>query len=139
MGYSRSMSAENLELVHELYSRLEKGDFAMGEFFDPQVELIRIGADAVGAAGTWRGLDEMWKTMVEWLQAWEDLRVEAERCIDVDDRVLVLERQTARGKRSGLPYDRETGQLFTIRHRKIVRWESYWERDEALAAAGVPA
>lgn len=70
-------------------------------------------------------------------QAWEDFRVKAARYVDVDDRVLVVDRQTARGRRSGLQYDREIGHLFTIRDQKITRWENYWEANDALKAAGV--
>jgi len=42
-----------------------------------------------------------------------DLRIEAERIIDLGgDRVLVLSRQTARGKPSGVPIDHEFGAAF---------------------------
>jgi ketosteroid isomerase-like protein len=129
------MSEADLELIRELHGRWEQGDFATAAFFDPRVEFVRIGG--AGVAGEWRGIDQMSGAIAEWLQAWEDFRVEARRYIGAGDRVLVIQRQTARGRRSGLEYDHEIGHLFTIRAGKIVRWESYWETGEALEAAGL--
>ena len=76
--------------------------------------------------------------MREYLGAMSDLRIEAERIIDVSEsRVLVLSRHTARGKQSGVPIEHEIGDLFTLRDGKIVRYHSYWNRAEALEAAGL--
>jgi len=50
---------------------------------------------------------------------------------------LVLSRQTARGKTSGLPFDREFGDLFTFSDGKILRYASYWDRADALEATGL--
>jgi ketosteroid isomerase-like protein len=72
---------------------------------------------------------------IEYLNVWDDYRFEVERMIDLGDRVLVLERQTARGKRSGALISQDVGTLLTLRDGKIVRWEYYWERAEALEAA----
>ena len=130
------MSQENVAFVQELHERWERGDFATAECFDPAVEFVRIGT-WVGE-GVWRGVDEMWGAIAGFLRAWEGFRVEARRYIDVDaERVLVLEHQTAKGRRSGLDFDREVGQLFTIRDRRIVRWQNYWDTDEALEAVGL--
>ena len=79
----------------------------------------------------------MWKAAVAYLDAWEELRNEAERFIDLGDRVLVLDRQTGRGRRSGAVLDHELAQVFTVRGEAIVRWQSYWHRSEALEAVGL--
>jgi ketosteroid isomerase-like protein len=57
--------------------------------------------------------------------------------IGLGDRVLVLETQTARGRRSGAVISQEVGALLTLRGGRIVRWEYYWERSDALEAAGI--
>ena len=88
--------------------------------------------------GRWLGLDELSTALREYLRAFSDLRIEAERIIDLSgDRVLVLSRQTARGKQSGVPIEHELGDLFTLRDGKIVRYDSYWNRADALEAAGL--
>ncbi len=88
--------------------------------------------------GRWVGLDEFWKAVREYLQPLSDLRIEAERIIDLSgDRVLVLSRQTVRGKQSGVPMETELADLFTLRDGKIVRYDSYWNRADALEAVGL--
>ena len=110
----------------------------LGGLFDPDVEYSRIGAETPDMEGRWLGLDELWTAMLEYLRAFSDLRIEAERFIDLGgDRVLVLSRHTARGKQSGVPIEGEIGDLFTLRDGKIVRYYSYWNRAVALEAAGL--
>ena len=76
--------------------------------------------------------------MRDYLRAFSDLRIETERIIDLSgNRVLVLSRHTARGAQSGVPIEHEIGDLFTLHDGKIVRFDSYWDRAEALETAGV--
>jgi ketosteroid isomerase-like protein len=132
------MSQENVEILRRLYERWASGDFTPTDPFDPDVEHSRIGAQTPDLEGRWVGLDEFGTAFREYLEALSDLRTEAERIIDLsDDRVLVLSRQTARGKQSGVPIDHELGDLFTLRDGKIVRFYSYWNRVDALEAAGL--
>ena len=131
------MSQENVEILRRLYERWATGDFP-AEFFDPEVEHSRIGAQTPDMEGRWHGLDEFSTAVREYLQSLSDLRIEAERIIDLgQDRVLVLSRHTARGKQSGVPIEHELGDLFTLRDGKIVRYCSYWNRAVALEAAGL--
>jgi ketosteroid isomerase-like protein len=57
--------------------------------------------------------------------------------MDLGDRVLVLARQTGRGRRSGIVTERELAYLCTVRNGKIARFEAYWDRSDALRAAGL--
>src|SRR6187200_1363769 len=131
------MSQENVEILRRLYEHWATGDFP-ADFFDPDVEHSRVGAQTPDMEGRWFGLDEFLTAFREYLQALSDLRIEAERIIDLSgDRVLVLSRQTALGKQSGVPIESELGDLFTLRDGKIVRYYSYWNRADALEAAGL--
>ena len=131
------MSQENVEILRRLYEQWARGDLSAG-CFDPDIEYSRIGAGTTDMEGRWLGLDELSVAMRAYLGVFSDLRIEAERIIDLsEDRVLVLTRHTARGKQSGVPIDHELGDLFTLRDGKIVRWEAYWNRSEALEAAGL--
>jgi hypothetical protein len=81
----------------------------------------------------------MWAAIVEWLRSWEGVRVEAERIVDLGDKVLVLARQSGQGKRSGVPMNVESSDIFTVRGGRIVRWELYVDRAEGhepLASRG---
>ena len=95
-----AVGQDNVELLRTLYQRWESGDLVTVDAFHPQVEFVRIGSEYPGLAGRWRGRDEMWAAIVEWLRSWEHLRVEAERFYELDDRVLVLSREIARGKQT---------------------------------------
>lgn len=41
---------------------------------------------------------------------------------------------SAQARRTGITFNRETGQLFTVRGGRIVRYEDYGSLDEALQA-----
>ncbi len=132
------MSEENVEVVRRLYARWEGGDLRTGDFFDPEVEHSRIGSELPGINGDWQGIEEFGVALSDYIDALADLHLEAERIIDLGgDRVLVLSRQTARGKTSGLPWEHELGDLFTLRDGKILRYVSYWDPADALEAAGL--
>jgi ketosteroid isomerase-like protein len=132
------MPEDNAEIVRRLYAHWEQGDFRTPEFFDDEVESVRTGSGLLGIDGEWRSADALAAETVSYVAALDDLRIVAERITDLgDDRVLVLSRHTAKGKTSGLPYDHELGDLFTLRDGKIVRFVSYWDRAEALEAAGL--
>jgi ketosteroid isomerase-like protein len=131
------MSQANLEVIRAMYEHWARGDFP-ASFIDSDVEHSRIGAQTPDMEGEWRGVEGLSRAMVEYLHAFSDLRIEAEEIIDLDDnRVLVLSRHTARGKLSGAPIDHELGDLFTLRAGKVVRYDSYWDRAEAMKAVGL--
>ena len=126
------MSQENVEVIHALYEHWARGDFP-ASFMDPDVVHSRIGAQTPDMEGEWRGLDAFSHAFAEYLHPFSNLRIEAEEIIDLDDdRVLVLSRHTAEGKLSGAPIEHEMGDLFTLRAGKVVRYDSYWERAEAM-------
>ena len=131
------MSEENVETVRRLYGLWANGDLS-ADHFDPEVEYSRIGAGTPDMEGRWLGLDDLSTAMLDYLRAFSDLRIEPERIIDLGgDRVLVLSRQTASGKQSGVPIEHEFGDVFTLRDGRVVRLESYWNRADALEAAGL--
>jgi ketosteroid isomerase-like protein len=131
------MTQENVEVIRAIFERWARGDFSES-FLDSEIQHSRIGADTPDMEGEWRGAEDVSRAMADYLRPFSDLRIEAESIIDIDDdRVLVLSRQTARGKLSGAPIDHELGDLFTLRAGKVVRYDSYWDRAEAIKAAGL--
>ena len=75
------------------------------------------------------------------LSGWEEVRVKADeyRALD-DERVLVLDHRTGRGRASGLEIGkiRSTGAtLFHARDGKVIKLVLYWNRDRALADLGL--
>ena len=83
----------------------------------------------------------MWEAWHDFLNVWEDWRVDADEYRELDgERVLVLEYRRARAKGSGLRIGqmaRETpskgASLFHVRDGKVTRFVTYFERERALA------
>jgi ketosteroid isomerase-like protein len=131
------MSEENVEILRRMYEDWARGDLS-ADCFASEVEYSRIGAETPDMEGRWFGLDQLRTAMLEYIGSFSDLRIEAQRIIDLDEnRVLVLSRQTATGKQSGVPIDHEFADLYTLRDGKVTCFHSYWNRAEALRAAGL--
>lgn len=132
------MSAANVDLVRSIYEAWERGNFTSSDWADGEIEFV-IADGAEPASYT--GLAAMAGAWREVLAAWEGLRVEAEEYRELDDeRVLVLNRNTGRGKTSGLELGRmhtRGANVFVIRLGKVTRLVAYWNRERALADLGL--
>ncbi len=135
------MSQENVEIVRQLYEAWARGDFwAHPEAFASDVRSARVmgaGTEGAGLSGEWEGIDGLISNTRLWLEAWNDLRVEAEEFLDVGDKVVVFTRQTGAAKASGIPLDREFADVWEIRDDRVVDVRFYWKRSDALKAAGL--
>jgi ketosteroid isomerase-like protein len=132
------MSQKNVEFVRQGFERTARGDWAIADRFDPQVEFVLVGGKGLGLTEEGRGIDELMGVLLEFMSEFEDYRVEGEQFIALDnDRVFVLGRDRGVGRASGAPFEHENGQVFTLRDGCVVRWEVYWNRDEARKAAGL--
>jgi ketosteroid isomerase-like protein len=130
--------SENLDLVRSIYADWERGDYTSADWADPDVEFAWADGPEPGSR---TGLPDMAEGWGQWLAAWDDFRSEAEGYHEIDDeRVLVLGRNTARGKTSGLDLrQRPTKQaaLFHVRDGKVTRLVLYWDRARAFADLGL--
>jgi ketosteroid isomerase-like protein len=76
--------------------------------------------------------------LMQWLDAWEYWRVEPESLLDAGDKVVVLTRSTGKGRTSGVELESlESAHLVTVEDGRIVRVQGFYDRDAALAAAGL--
>jgi len=82
-----------------------------------------------GPAGLKRWIDSI-------REIWDEWRMEQERFIAAGDRVVVLIRVVARGHLSGVALDRETAHIWSVAEGRVTRCEVYFDRSEALDAAG---
>jgi ketosteroid isomerase-like protein len=127
------MSA-NRDLVRSIYSAWERGDFSRADWAHPEIEFVLPDWPE---AGTWSGLMGMataWRGMSS---AWEDYRVVADECHELDDgRVLVINHGSGRG-RITTPLTEPGATLFQVQGGKVTRLVSYWGCDRAFADLGL--
>ena len=132
------MPQENVEIVRRLTEALNARDLDTYyvEFFDPEVEWQTAAEDP--DAATHRGRHAYQRYLEQWIESFDGLHADVEEYIDAgDDRVFTWSRFTGRGQASGAPADWFLAVIFTIRDSKVVRGAEYFDRDEALEAAGL--
>ena len=129
----------NLDLVRSIYADWQRGDFGSVAWADPEIEFVRVGGLLGRESRT--GLAGMAEGSRDFLYAWEDVRAEATEFRELDDeRVLVLDHLSGRGKTSGLDVGQVTtsaASLFHIRDGKVTPLISYMDRADALADLGL--
>jgi ketosteroid isomerase-like protein len=86
---------------------------------------------------TYEGIEGARQFMADWLEAWEDWRLELEQLLDAGDHVVAFVRQRGRSKATGLSVDMHFAQVWTFRDGAQVRMRMYSDRAEALEAAGL--
>jgi len=85
----------------------------------------------------YRGVDRVVEFVERQAETWESVGLEALEIRDVDDYVIVKFRLSAIGRASGIPVDRVTWNVYTLRGRKIAAGQSYLTENEALKAVGL--
>jgi ketosteroid isomerase-like protein len=132
--------SEHLDLARSLYADLERGDIDRAfqnapEWARPEFELVIADGPT---AGSFRGADEAAKSVYGMLGAWEEFRLEAEEYRELDDeRVLVLDHRSGRGKGSGVEIRTNAAGVVQFRDGTVTRLVLYWDRDRAFADLGL--
>jgi ketosteroid isomerase-like protein len=128
---------EDLRTLRGVYDHWARGEFWDVSVYDPQIEFV-LGP-SLPEPGTYHGYEGMERGFRRsWLDSWNDLRFEAEEfMVAGEGRILVLYRQTAVGKTSGVEAELHGGHVWTMRDGKAVRLEVHAHRHEALEAVGL--
>jgi ketosteroid isomerase-like protein len=73
----------------------------------------------------------------DWLEMFDDSRIEVEEFIDAGDRVVVMQHGSGKSKRTGIPVDMRYAVVYTVQDGEIVRGREYATRAEALKSVGL--
>ena len=135
----RPSSRERVELVESAFDAWNRGDIdGFADHVAEDVAWLEVSGRPEGSADTERyGRDRMRESLRSLFDAWESYHLEAERIHDLGDRVVVIARETARGRASGLEVDGRWGYVLTVADGLIVRVEAYRDADHALEVAGL--
>ena len=129
------MSPDNVDLVrrgiedvHVFWALLDEQvicDTRNFPAFSADANGVYVGREAVIAANR-----HYWGT-------WEDYRLEADELIASGSSVVLVVREQGRGKASGARVERKWAQVWTFRRGRIIRWELFSDKADALEAAGL--
>jgi ketosteroid isomerase-like protein len=138
------MARENLEIVRTLYELIssprgtgpEAVDSVLGEYASDEFEL-RLPPDYPEGQQVHRGHEGMNQIVAVLQETWSEWRFVPERFAEADDQVVVFARLFAVGQGSGVPIERETNHVWTIRNGRATSMFVYRDRSEALGAVGL--
>jgi ketosteroid isomerase-like protein len=133
------VSLENVEAVRRGYEAFNRGDISAAlEELDPDVEWKTYLVPGPGG-GTYRGHDGVRELWSDARNIFGEFRNDPERIIDAGDRVVAFITVRGVGKTSGVAVKALIAHVFTLRDGKVLRVQSFEDRDEALKAAGLEA
>jgi uncharacterized protein len=129
------MPDENVKFVLDGYARFNAGEKAAELwFFAPDAEYHAAREDPDAAVH--RGIDAVRRQYARWVDAYPDLTVEPLEAKGNGDKVFLWVRFSGHGEESGAPVEMELAHVITMRDGRAARIEEYFDRAEALEAAG---
>jgi len=134
MEASSDIRQRNIELTRRGFDAYNSGDYeSVSALLRPDVEL---GADhELLNSGTFTGHEGFMQWSAEWLEAWEEFRVDANAVETIGDHfVLVDSHQVARGVGSGIDVEMDVFWAFETEGGKLRRMHLYASRARALEA-----
>jgi ketosteroid isomerase-like protein len=130
------MSQEKVKFVLDGYARFNAGERVPELwFFTPDAEYHAAREDPDAAVH--RGIDAVRRQYARWVDAYPDLTVEPLEAKGSGDKVFLWVRFSGHGEGSGVVVEMEIAHVLTMRDGKAARIAEYFDRAEALEAAGL--
>jgi uncharacterized protein len=128
------MESSDVQLVRKAFEAFARGDTEGAlELCDPEI----VVRDPGRTGNTMLGLEGLRAFWDEWLENWQEYRVEPQEFIESGGEVVVHTRQTGLGKLSGIEISQDLFQVFRVRDGRIVEYRLYGARAAALESAGI--
>ncbi len=129
------MSEENVAIVRKIYDAYLSGNYdAAFAAIDPKVE---FDGSARPEGNVYYGHHGVAEALRTWSGTWEVWRLEVENIFDAGDKVVAVERQSGRGRGSGVPLVQHTATVFSFRDGKVVRMKWFSTPEAGRRAAGL--
>jgi hypothetical protein len=139
------VSQENLELAEQAIATINeayaKDDIApwrelVETTFDPEV-VLESGSTAF-TEGEWRGMEGAIGFVANQMEVLKEMWMRLDEFIDVDeDRFIVAITFGGQARHTAIPVELHPFHVLTLRNGKLLRWQVFQTRDEALEAAGL--
>jgi ketosteroid isomerase-like protein len=132
--YCEAMSQQNVEIVLGMVHDWANGKRELARAaFDSHVVAIFPFIDG----RVTHGIAEMERSLESWRRTWADWQIELGESIDAGDHVVVEFVQRGSGRESGVEVELVNGAVVSLRNGKIIRYEVFETKREALEAAGL--
>jgi ketosteroid isomerase-like protein len=129
------MSQENVEIVRRIYDGYLSGDYdAAFAAIDPAVE---FDGTARPEGNVYHGHEGLAEALRTWTGTWEVWRLEVVEIIDAGDKAVAVERQSGRGRGSGVPLVQLTSTVFEFDGGKVTRMAWFTTPEAGRRAAGL--
>jgi ketosteroid isomerase-like protein len=130
------MSQENVKIVRRSVAAFNEGGIeAVAEFAHPEIEFQEPPSQPAPRVG--RGLQETRDTFESFDEAWQEHQSEIKEIRELpEDEVLLSTVEHFRG-RDGMELDAGCWTIYTFREGKIIKLRPFWDRGQALEAAGL--
>ena len=134
------MSQENVELVRRGINAINRGGLPaaldlLDRICDPEAEMRAVGR-LPDMGRVLRGPEAIKSYFTELYETF-DWQIEADEFIDAGEAVIVVARQTGRGRESGAEITDPIVLVYGIRDGKMTSLDAYRTKGEALEAAGL--
>jgi ketosteroid isomerase-like protein len=128
------VAAGNAAIVREGFEAFGRRDIeAVLARFDPEIEIHNPDV----TAEVYCGHDGYRRFLGDWLEGWDEFKVEPIEFIESGDWVVVPCRLFARGRGSGLELVDQSAQMFRFRDDKIVEYWLFGDPEEAFRVSGI--
>ena len=135
--YARAMSQERVEVrneaVRRFFAAFEDEDDAFRAALHPEIEWYPIEENRTPT----RGIDAALWNRNQWLDTWDEHRLDVEEVIEDGDDVVACVHIKARGRGSGVAADVRFFAQFRVRGGKVVYIYDHDDRAAAIEAAGL--
>ena len=133
------MSEQNVKIARTAFEALARGDFeSFYSALDDGVEWVNPSYAVEG--GTRHGTAAFRGALDQMQASFEGIRLEIDEIVEAGEAsVVVSGHWTGEGAVSGVRLETPFSSLLTLRNGKVIRYEWFREKAEALEAAGLAA
>jgi ketosteroid isomerase-like protein len=130
------MSQDNVEILKHSFEEAPENPEPFFAIFDENVEWdMSVGPFPIQKKVY--GPEAVREFFRTWAGTFDDWGFEAEEIIDAGSSVFVCLHQWGRGKGSGIPVENRFFTVWTFERDRVIRYQGFGSRTEALDAAGL--
>jgi ketosteroid isomerase-like protein len=127
------VSAENTELVREMYAAWDRGDMqAVIDGCDPEVIIVQ--PPEIPDSKSYRGHAGVVEALEDWPSQWDQFEARLGEVIELDERHVISQNKQSVSAR-GMSMEQDLFFLHTVDNDLHVRVDMFLPREEAEAAA----